>query len=49
MPSVCGMFRYKAFTSIVANIEFVGVGVSSISIIKSPLSLMYDIMFGTCG
>ena len=30
MPSSCGMLKYRDFTSIVARVQFVGIGVLSI-------------------
>ena len=49
MPSACGMFRWRAFTSIVAKRELDGIVIFSNSRIRSPLSLMWYLIFGTCG
>lgn len=49
MPSSCGILRYNDFTSIVARVQFSGIGVFSNKDMRWPLSLMYDFILGTCG
>ena len=46
MPSACGMFRKRAFTSMVDRMQFVGIVSCSSRWIRCPLSLMFELIFG---
>ena len=49
MPSSCGMFRYRAFTSMVARVQLEGIVLSSRILIMSVLSLRYNLILETNG
>ncbi len=48
-PSLCGIFRYNALTSIVASVQSVGILVSSSMRMMCPLSLIYESTVETSG